>query len=81
MKSGVEKLKTIFRKCSYTTNPSPNINMVESVKIRWAGYVQRMEDVTNLHIILVKTPEGTILFETGGVLGEDGSIILKYMLK
>jgi hypothetical protein len=39
--------------------PSLNIiTIIKSRKMRWAGHVARMREMTNAYMVLVETPEG-----------------------
>jgi hypothetical protein len=55
------------------------VRVINSEGMRWAGYVARMGALSNAYKILVGKPEGTD--HLGDLLGIDGRLILKWILK
>jgi hypothetical protein len=57
-KRGEDSVGCRYDKELHNLYASPNIRMIQSRTVRWAGHVSRMEEMINAHSILVGKPEG-----------------------
>jgi len=59
-------------------NEELNDRVIESTRMRWAGYVARMGERRRVYTVLVGKPEGKRTLEDADV---DGRIILKWIFR
>jgi hypothetical protein len=63
----------------HNSHTSPNIiRMIKSRRMRWVGYIERIEETGNTYNLLVGKPEGKSLSED---LGIDGRMLKWILLK